>query len=235
MDFYPPTTLLKDIPPFIPKSGPGKEIAVFINGIGTTPEMDKVEAQLFADQTGYNVVGLYNATQGPIKDVLQTFTDTADHRDNKAVNSLYEVILLQLRNSEPVHLFAHSQGALITVRALNLAVKTLTEQDRLDSREVERRLANVEVETFAGPAYRYPDGPKYVHYINRWDPVNLYRGFWQLIKNKRAKLEPGEDGVVIRFNHFGWNVFAHETSPHLPPVYLQHRIPWDQAYKGAIR
>ncbi len=160
------------------------------------------------------MVPLYNATQGFWKDATQVLEDSIDRGENAAVNSLVQVISSKLAAGEPVRLVAHSQGALITSRALQ-DVKDQLLAKGMTPAQAEQTLAKVQVETFGGAASAYPDGPRYTHYVNRFDPVTLFSGWFAGSSN--AGNHPGKGAKVVAFWDWSW-----KPSTHDPATYLKH-------------
>ena len=72
---------------------------------------------------------------------------------------------------------------------------------------------------FVGAAGSYPNGPRYVHYVNRRDPVAALFGLGPFA-NPLAR--PGRGAVVHRFSE-GDNAHGFEQT------YLPRRVPFEQA------
>jgi hypothetical protein len=85
-------------------------------------------------------------------------------------------------------------------------------------------LNNVKIETFGGASRRFPDGPQYVHYVNRNDGVPQAFGL-------RSWLNPfahaGRDSATHYFRE-GKSVVSHGFED----FYLPERVPFEQARKG---
>jgi hypothetical protein len=114
-----------------------------------------------------------------------------------------------------VHLVAHSQGAAVTARALTQVRSDLIK--KLGSASAaDQELHNVKVETFAGAAWNYPDGPQYRHYINEADVVPQV--FGQGIPHDLGISHPGAGAQFFTFTQ-PQNFHSFET-------YLPHRQPW---------
>lgn len=220
---FPPGTKLEDVPAIRPNNGKTPtETIVFVNGIGESRASgaNARHLQEIANGTGQNVVGLYNATEGTLKDLVQCLTDKVDIGTNKASDSLAQLVYGKVKSGEGIHLFAHSQGALITSRALNDVKNRLMLEDGLTKAQAEAALSKVKVETMGGAATSYVDGPKYVHYVNRADLVPMAFGLGA------PGSHAGEGAKVIKFgwpNPFGVFGGAHSTSE-----YFKHWKPIDQ-------
>ena len=101
-----------------------------------------------------------------------------------ATISAEKVINEALSQEEDVFFQVNSQGATHIATAL----REIQKQDQV------RPLNRVHVLTAGGAAPEFPDGPVYVHLINRKDPVPSRAG----IASKGAK--PGENAKIIHFS-----------------------------------
>lgn len=220
---YPPGTPLREVPPVVPRGGVrSDETFIYVNGISTTREGQSVSLQLIADSTGGRVVGLHNATEGAFLDIIQSAGDTLDVGRNPAVDALADAVYEEVRAGRTVHLLAHSQGALITSRALQDVRSRLLLEDGLSRRAAGALLGRVRVETFGGAAGAYPDGPRYVHYVNRLDPVPTLFGLGPVANRLVA---PGRGAVVRRFTE-------REDAHGFNETYLPRRVPFERAGGG---
>ena len=211
---YAPGTAIEDVPPVRPSGGKGQGTLVFVNGVGESRASNKSHLQEIANGTGMNVVGLYNASEGHLKDLLQAVGDVFDLGTNKAVDSLADMVYSKLSAGEPVRVMAHRQGAIITGRALTDVKNSLMLEDGLTKAEAEAKLAQVGVETFGGAGLNFPDGPRYVHYVNRADVVPMGFG----VGNPLA--HAGKGAKVVKF---GWpNPFGMFNGAHSTSTYFKH-------------
>jgi hypothetical protein len=224
---YPPTTPLSEVDGVKPSNGarPNGTI-VYVNGINTTKETQSNSLQKIADKTGANVIGIHNATEGTVKDLAQCVGDKLDIGKNPAVDTVADTVYKELKAGRGVHLMAHSQGGLITSRALNDVKNRLRMEDGMSKQQAKALMANVSVETFGAAAVRYPDGPQYVHYVNRADPVPSLVG-QGAVKNPFS--DPGKNGVVHRFTEAHLNPIASHS---FDDLYLNRRVPFAQARAG---
>ncbi len=138
---------------------------VYVNGILGSPDSLCESMKEIARKRCAKVTGVYNMSEGLIKDLGQCMGDKLGIGDNPANDALQGLIQDHLDSGEPLDIIAHSQGALITSRALsdilNLGAVNGVDPD----------LSSITVETFGGAAYTYPDGPTYIHTVNVLDPV----------------------------------------------------------------
>jgi hypothetical protein len=227
---YPASTPLADVPPVEPKGGKkNNEVIIYTNGINTTKDTQAASLQDIADTTGSEVIGVHNSTNGMAADLEQCVLDKADKGNNPAVNTLADTVYSQLKAGKDVHLMGHSQGGLITARALDHVQQRLMMEDGMSKSQAEQAMSHIKGETFGAASMHYPDGPQYVHYINRADLVPDLTGLGAAGATWNPAVDPGKGAQVHYFN-----------SPHLNPiashnfddVYLKHRVPFDQARAG---
>ncbi|HZN91967.1 MAG TPA: hypothetical protein VFB81_04660 [Myxococcales bacterium] len=211
--YNPASNSLQDIPAIKPQNGESKGLTVFVNGVGAKPEGATREMQLLANTSGNSVVGIYNATEGKLKDILQATGDKFDLGKNPAVDTLADLIHDQLRSGQPLHIAGYSQGGAIVNRAIIDAKNRMMLEDGMSQPEAERLLGNLTVETFAGAGSDFPAGPAYTHYMNHADVVPRVFG----VGGPLADAGPGAD--VRTFNT--WNPFT----AHKFDKYMEHWQP----------
>ena len=222
---FSPGTALSDVPAVVPQGGvTNNETLIYVNGIRTNVQGQGNSLRAIADQTGSRVIGVHNATQSSAADILQSLGDKLDIGSNPAVDTLADTVYNELRAGRSVHLLAHSQGAIITSRALQDVKNRLMAEDGMSRRDAERLMNNIKVETFGGASRRFPDGPQYVHYVNRNDGVPQAVGL-------RSWLNPfahaARDAVTHYFRE-GKPVVSHGFEE----FYLPERVPFEQARRG---
>ncbi len=223
---YPPDTPLSEVEAVTPANGvTNNRTIIEVNGINTDVAGQLAGMQEIADLTGSRVIGVHNATAGTIRDLAQSYGDKFDIGNNPAVDTLADTIYSELRAGRQVDLMAHSQGAIITDRALTDVRNRLQLEDGMSRQEAETLLGNINVETFGGASRRFPDGPNYVHYVNRNDFVPQAFGLRDFL-NPFAR--PGVGAVTHYFREGNFGV----GEAHALSTYLDHRVPFDQARQG---
>ncbi|HQU19590.1 MAG TPA: hypothetical protein PLA92_11135, partial [Fimbriimonadaceae bacterium] len=96
---------------------------VFINGIDTDLPSHAVRAQALANAKKKPVVGVYNATAGFLRDVMQAGGDILGISPNVATTALTNLLLTYGgEDGKRIDVVAHSQGSIILSNALQ-AVK----------------------------------------------------------------------------------------------------------------
>ena len=218
-------TPLSDVPAVTPTGGVrNNETLIYVNGIQTDVAGQSGSMQAIADNSGSRVVGIHNSTGSIFGDLLQSLGDKLDIGKNPAVDTLADTVYDELQAGRDVHLMAHSQGAIITSRALTDVKNRLMLEDGMSRQAAENLLSNVKVETFGGASRRYPDGPQYVHYVNRNDGVP---GAFGLRSWLNPFAEAGRDAVTHYFRE-GKPLVSHGFEE----FYLPERVPFEDARAG---
>ena len=221
---------LKDVEGFTPSNGSKtNETIIQVNGITTTEAQQREVLQGVADKTGAKVVGLHNATEGFLGDLKQCVGDKLNAGKNLAVDSLKDVVLGELKTGKDVHIMAHSQGGLITSRALGEVKKEL-EKDGKGA-----QMGKVKVESFGAASGRYPNGPKYVHYTNTKDPIsNLFGvdGKASFFANPGMDTQ-GKKAVIQEFTK--GSSLSPIKAHNFKDIYLPERKDFDKTYHPADR
>jgi len=153
----------------------------YVNGINTV-YTDPQDPNLFsggicktmqgiANATCSEVIGVYNATEGMGKDLDECIDNIAKASHAPAVVPLRNMMVEAARSKQPMTLFAHSQGGLITQEAVAKAKQQLMNEDNLTSEEAEQALSVVSVKSFGTALMGWPKGPHYERFTNTADPV----------------------------------------------------------------
>ena len=227
---FPPGTPLSQIPAVMPKNNahPTKTI-IYVNGIMTPKEAQSSDLQAIADKAGARTIGIHNSTEGFVTDLAQCVKDKLDKGRNPAVDTLADTLYTELKAGRSVDLMGYSQGGLITSRALKDVSNRLRIEDGMSKADVEKTMSRLNVETFGAAATTYPDGPKYVHYVNNRDMVPSLFGLGGKVDPLRFLKDAGKGAVVHRFGDGGVNVIANHN---FQDTYMKHRVPFEQARQG---
>ncbi|HYI02249.1 PE-PPE domain-containing protein [Hyalangium sp.] len=188
---YPPDKFkVTDVPPFEP-SNPLSDpppTTYYVNGINTDTAGVVAGAQELANHTGTNVVPIYNATEGIPGDVAQVAQDRIGVGENKAADTLTDLIMADLENGKQVNVVGYSQGAAIVSRVLQEVDKRLADAQGggwlgnlpfigdEDRRAREEILGNINVVGIGGAGKNFPAGPEYTFYVNKQDPFANWLG-----------------------------------------------------------
>lgn len=193
------------VPGIKPDNGKTPTEKVFsINGIMTRGTKQRADSQAIANATGTEVIGIRNATEGMLRDVVQCVTDFFGLAKNAAVDTAARVILEGIQRNEPhINFAVHSQGAIILSRAVGIAQEALRAKGR-SPEEIVQLMHRVRVLDLAGAPWRFVPGPKFLHVINNLDAIPRVAGIGL------PGVNPGEDAEFIRFRQ-------HNPSALLPP------------------
>lgn len=205
--------------------GDETRVIFYVNGIKNTPDKHCDALQTIADTTGAVTIGVYNESDGAIKDVWQTGLDrftvtvenalanfgieqTVEIHENKAATMLTNLVVQRIRANKRVEIWAHSQGGAVTSLALHRALRALEDEGSWpvydDGGDVDYQAIKVVTFGSAAPKWPfgdYPKGPSYTHYVHLRDatPSALGVGAWgnfATLGEKRA----GEDAKMVFFD-----------------------------------
>ncbi len=231
--YDPVNTDIKDVPPFAPIiRAPGSHFWWHVNGASTSPKQAALQLRDIAQAIHAPVIGIYNASadNGTTPDDL---SEGFIKRHTPPIRTLMTQILLALDQHQEVYVRGGSQGTVIISAALKQVHKTLSEGLFHTQIEAEREMRRIAVETNASITFIYPDGPRYVHYVNVLDPT-------QPLGVLNPNSHPGKGAVIILFkavvmpfeqqykNLMPIGIFF--LSRHGQSAYLSHRIGFDEAY-----
>jgi hypothetical protein len=226
---FPPGTPLSQIPGVTPRDNPNPSTTIlYVNGASNTLNDQSRGMQEIADTTGAKIIGVHNSTQGLAMDLIQCVKDKLDKGRNPAVDTMADTLYTELKAGRSVHVMGHSQGGIILSRALNDVANRLRLEDGLSKADTEKLLSKVNVETFGAASSHYPDGPNYVHYINKKDLVPTLFGLGSGDGLADFLKRPGRGAVVRHFEHGSGISGTHG----LGEAYLPFRIPFDEARAG---
>jgi hypothetical protein len=218
---YPASTPLSQVPPVLPANGKSPSgTIVLVNGANGPLAKHAGEMQRLANASGAAVLGIHNASEGRVNDYVQAMRDKADVGHNPAVATLRDTVLEKLGKGESIHLMGQSQGGVIISRALHEVRERLIAGGKSKA-EAEKLMGKIAVETTGGAAYHYPDGPQYVHYVNRLDPITMAGGLLSL--GLADGVAGGKGAVIHRFTDLNGGLV------HNFDMFLRHRMPFDEA------
>lgn len=227
---FEPGTPLSQIPAVTPRNNPNAtQTVIYVNGISTDKAGQSAELQSIADKSGMRAIGIHNATEGVVSDLLQCVKDKLDKGKNPAVDTLADTIYSELKAGRSVHLMGYSHGGLITSRALNDVARRLRIEDGMSKAQVEQTMSRLNVETFGAAACTYPDGPKYVHYVNDKDIVPTLFGLGGSAKTPMDFLRDAGKGAQVHY-FSEKNMFSGAHA--LADTYLKHRVPFEEGRAG---
>jgi hypothetical protein len=235
--YDPANTDIKDVPPLLGPLGDNGQRIWDVNGGETTPTAAAYQMLSIAISTDTPVIGIYNASSDSGK-LITSPQDIAKGyvlRNTASIRSIATQLLLALDRgeTETVLLRGGSQGPVLMSRALQQVRQELAKRFHTQA-EINQAMAALRVETHGSTARDFPDGPRYVHYLNLLDPAG------QALGVLATGGHPGKHAVIV--------VFASVTPPledefktlktvdkvllrlHGEGNYLDHRVPFDIAY-----
>ena len=154
--FAADTTYYWNVPSITPKIAERKPILpatnkliIYINGINTTRAVHAYTVKLVSVVSGARVVGIYNQSgdgdsTNMVYDLVQCIGDKLGLSNNPATNTAAKCIYFACINKKFLNFAAHSQGALITSRALRQGIGMLLYHYGRNNRHVKPLIAKVE-------------------------------------------------------------------------------------------
>ena len=192
--FYDPLLYTADdITPIQPLSisNPENTSPIFvINGALANKEKVLILLAATADHKQRPVIGIYNAFVNPLNEIYK-FVDI----NNPSATTFRDEAYRQISSGRRIALHGISQAGFIMSRSL-LQLKIKIWLNHSSSKTLQNELMNlVDVEVLGGLSVYYPDGPRYVHYVNERD-LQPYLGG---VMTKNA--HPGKGAVIATFNY----------------------------------
>ena len=162
---------------------------IYTNGINTPPAAACATMRQIANERCAEVIGVYNATYGTIEDGLDSKNNIDRAGRQPAAKSQTKLIaqMLNAKPPQPVTLYSHSQGGLITQEGL-LKTQERLQQEKYDAflekgmgdaeakekseRDTRVAMRNVDVYSFGTAENNWPPtGAKLHQFTNTSDPV----------------------------------------------------------------
>lgn len=167
-----------------PKDGP---IMFYINGANGSPWVTSVNIAALVERSQIAVVGIFYYT---------TQRDAADFTpripSGPAVRTLKGIIQTSLERSEPLHIRAATAGTAVVSEAITQVTDDLKQYSRQPGDWLQP-LDLLRVETVGALVKSFPDGPRYIHYVNKRDLIPK-------LGIDRSKAYPGSGAVMAVFS-----------------------------------
>ncbi|MEM8819443.1 MAG: hypothetical protein AAGE90_07955 [Pseudomonadota bacterium] len=174
---------------FTPEEGaaaPTGETIVTVNGVTVSPAVAYANAQAVANETGANVVAIYNGPDANLGRGLgrfQEFGGAIAHKTNNngidddlAAQNIAQVIIDQIESGEPgeeITLVPHSEGSAYARAGMDVAKTRLLEADpSLTPEEADQLIAdNVNLVSLGAGTTRFPPAADGTHYLHLDDII----------------------------------------------------------------
>lgn len=176
----------------------------FVNGIANDVETEIGYAARFAGLVHADVHLIHVATFGIPSDLEKVTREklSSSYSDAQPPEQAVARAVLAHLNGTPaapafrgdVHFAAHSRGALVVERGLELAARDMATVGYTPA-QTAALFAHVGVETYGGAASSFPNGVRGLHYVNDRDPVGLGFGMGPLTARTAEAI-----GVIGAFN-----------------------------------
>lgn len=138
----------------------------YVNGANGSPVITAINVAALAETSQISVLVIFYAGDGtaPLTQALPAVSSGA------AVETLKGVIADHLARQEPVHIRGGSAGTVVISEAIHGTRNRLARETRLRGNWA-APLGLLRVETHGSVARDFPDGPRYIHYDAKPDPV----------------------------------------------------------------
>lgn len=160
----------------------------YVNGANGSPVITAVNVATLAETSQIAVLAIFYAGDGtaPLTQALPAVSS------GPAVETLKGVIADHLARQEVVHIRGGSAGTVVISEAIHGTRNRLARETRLRG-DWAAPLGLLRVETHGSVARDFPDGPRYIHYVAKPDPVPkiavagpvAHPGAWALIASFR--------------------------------------------------
>lgn len=165
---YDPATVGEDrVPRFRGARAPQDGTTLYyVNGANGSPVITAVNVAVLAEISQIAILGIFYAGDGAgaAGDALPAASS------GPAVDTLELVIADHLARREPVHIRGGSAGTVVISEAIHGTRNRLAKEARLRG-DWAAPLDLLRVETHGSVARDFPDGPRYIHYDAKPDPV----------------------------------------------------------------
>jgi len=171
----------QDIPAVLPESGRlvDSQPIYLVSGINMTLRDHAEDLQLVANTFERPLIGVHNATRGLGMDFIQARKDAHNDRSNPTINTVRDLVLGAVYRGAGLSLVLVSHGANIGSRGIQRAIHILRGKGWSEE-ALDEALAKINVRTFAGACWEYPDGPSYQHCMLMKDRGPLRFGLMKL-------------------------------------------------------
>lgn len=147
----------------------------FINGINSTPQQNCESSKAISNATCSEVVGVYNRTQGTVRDVLECLGNIFQSHPfggSTPTNAMSKLITNAIMKDPPkeIAIYAHSQGGLVTRESI-AHVRADLEKKGMEPEEIEERMSKINIKSFGTAQNDWPKGPNYEQYTHPNDGI----------------------------------------------------------------
>lgn len=145
---------------------PDAKTLYYVNGANGSPVITAVNVAALAEISKIAILVIFYAGDGvaPLTQALPAVSS------GPAVETLKQVIADHLERQEPIHVRGGSAGTVIISEAIHGTRNRLARETRLRG-DWAAPLDLLRVETHGSIARDFPDGPRYIHYVAKPDPV----------------------------------------------------------------
>lgn len=186
---YDPSSVSPERVPAFRGSRANKDSPVmfYVNGANGSPLVTSVNIAALVERSQIAVIGIFYYTSR---------LDAGDFLPRipagPAVRTLKGVIDTSLARGEPLHIRADSAGTAVVSEAISHVTDDLKRYSRQPG-DLAQPLDLLRVETDGALVKSFPDGPRYIHYVNRRDLIPK-------LGIERPNAHPGSRAVMALFS-----------------------------------
>lgn len=195
---YDPDFVLSDDVPVVGREyDTGQELLFVVNGANSESLHIDVRLRSIAIVKKRPLIGIFNA---PSENVFEDGFKFLDSK-NKVVMTVRSEAYRRVTNGRRFLVFAMSQSGFMVGRGLTLLSSDLFSAFPLRYLYRQKLLGLVDAETAGTIGLLYPDGPNYVHYVNKRDIIPFLAGVMA------PGAQPGRGSVIATFYYQNENCF----------------------------
>ena len=187
---YDPRSVVRDDVPRFRGSRVAEDVPTlyYVNGANGSPLITALNLAALAERSQIAILGIFYAGDGlaAVVDALPAVPS------GPAVEALEQLIADHLARQEPLHIRGGSAGTVVISEAIHATRNRLARETRLRG-DWTAPLDLLRVETQGALARDFPDGPRYIHYDAKFDPVTK-------IGVAGPVAHPGARAVVAHFD-----------------------------------
>ena len=230
--FYDPAlTPADDVPVFRGTLNPFNDKRLFyVNGANGNPGRIANVLESLAKRSNISTIGLFYYS-GDTRELAEGLLPGTPQ--GAAVDTLQQLIQQAIDRGEPIHIRAGSAGTFVVGEAVR-RMHALLSQRRFRPGKGPEQLDLVRIETTGSANHNFPNGPRYIHYINRLDPVAAPLAL------RGPASQPGARAVLALFTDKApdGSIFEPDASPaqarflsvHGPEIYDGYRRPFERLF-----
>ncbi len=197
--------------------------AFYVNGLNMSIQGHIEDLKIVSQTFQRPIFGVHNAKlSNPASEFTRALNDSHNRRGNPTIDTVRDLVLGAIYNDTPITLIAESHGCGIVSRGIQRAISVLNGKGWSEE-QVKEAMQKINVETYAGATWEYPDGPKYKHHVLLTDPVPYFFGVTKLAVDPtqaeqiEAFFGSRKDRFFAGLQRFAALVYSKHPNPRIHP------------------